>query len=438
MKKKNHPVLLFIFVLCSVLLLGGLCMVYYARLQREKTDSEMAENENTAMQEGVSDGAKKRPETGSDKAGMRADGQQEALLSGITDADARQSGEEEEAASLSEIETDVQPAGGQVVMTFTGDICFHDPFANMGAYRQRGGDIGKCIDDTLLTEMRDSDICMINNEFPYSFGGVPLADKAYTFRSRPENVKILTDMGVDIAGIANNHAFDYGEEAFLDTLDVLRAEGIQYAGGGRNLAEASAPVIVEKSGMKLGFLAATQIERTYSPDTRGATESRAGVMRSFTPDEYERFLESVRQADGQCDFLTVFIHWGDENTDVLDAYQTDQAAGFIGAGADLVVGAHPHCLQGLGQVDGVPVIYSLGNYWFNSKTVDTALLKVVVEDGKLLSVQMIPALQHDCRTDHLEGADRQRIIDYLNSISRDGVSLDAEGYLTWQETAENP
>ena len=93
------------------------------------------------------------------------------------------------------------------------------------------------------------------------------------------------------------------------------------------------------------------------------------------------------------------------------------------------MGAHPHCLQGLGISEGVPVIYSLGNYWFNSKRVDTALLKVVVKDKKAEKVQMIPALQHDCRTDHLEGAEAQRIISYLNSISIDGAALDENGVL---------
>ena len=415
MKKKRHPVLLFIIVLCSIVLPGGLGMAFYVQMQQEKTPPKAVESET------------KVPE---DMAYPVREASTEAVVSSAAEKPA-ETEKDQDAENLTELETDVEEEvkSEPVVLTFTGDICFHDPFANMAAYRQRGSDITKCIDETLLSEMRASDICMINNEFPYSAGGVPLEGKQYTFRSRPENVKILTDMGVDIAGIANNHAFDHGEQAFLDTLDILQAEGISYVGGGRSLSEAAAPVIVEKGGMKLGFVAATQIERNYTPDTRGATQTQAGVMRSFTPEEYARFLEAIREADSRCDFLVVFIHWGSENTDVLDAYQTDQAAGYIEAGADLVVGGHPHCLQGLGCVEGVPIVYSLGNYWFNSKTVDTALLKVVVADGKLESLQMIPALQHDCRTDHLEGAEKQRIIDYLNSISRDGVSLDGEGYL---------
>ncbi|MCR5418341.1 MAG: CapA family protein [Lachnospiraceae bacterium] len=340
-----------------------------------------------------------------------------------TDADAT----EEEPSDLETIETDA--AKEPVTMVFTGDICFHDPFANMASYRQRGSDIEKCIDSYLLTEMREADFCVVNNEFPYSNRGTPAAGKTYTFRSKPENVKIMNEIGVDVASVANNHAFDHGEDAFLDTLDILKEAGIASVGGGRNIEEAAAPVILEKGGMKIGIIAATQIERTGSPETRGATDTLPGVMRSFSEAEQARFLEAAKSARQQCDFLIAFVHWGSENTDVLDSWQTGQAAALAECGVDLIVGAHPHCLQGLGQCGGVPVIYSLGNYWFNSKRVDTALLKVVIEDGSLTGVQMIPALQHDCRTDHLEGAEKQRIIDYLNSISRDGISLDAEGYL---------
>ena len=435
-KKKKRMIVVFLFVLCPILVLGSLGIFYYAKQQEsilrqeglntQGAGADPAIAERTAQtEEDKNGGADTETAQGADDSRALAQSMPEI----VTDAEAEEGLSEME--TVTESEAAVESESSPVVMTFTGDICFHDPFANMGAYRQRGSDITKCIDETLLFEMRNADICMINNEFPYSDRGTPLAGKTYTFRSKPENVKILTQMGVDIAGIANNHAFDHGEEAFLDTLDILKKEGILYAGGGRNLTEAASPVILEKGGMKIGFVAATQIERSYPVDTRGATDSQAGVMRSFSEEEYNRFLEAIRSAKQQCDFLVVFIHWGSENTAVLDAYQTGQAAGYAEAGADLVVGGHPHCLQGIGKCGNVPVIYSLGNYWFNSKTVDTALLKVTVQDGDLKSVQMIPALQHDCRTDHVEGADKQRIIDYINSISRDGVSLDSEGYLSW-------
>ncbi|MBR4759760.1 MAG: CapA family protein [Lachnospiraceae bacterium] len=415
-------------IFCSVLIItlvfGSLGLLYYAHLRKQ---DELAQQERESQRSGA-----EMQLTDTDDTSETIDEQ--------TTADTADEAERGSEAGLQEYDADegVQEnlrlqddgdTGKPVTLVFTGDICFHDPFANMGAYRQRGSNIENCIDAVLLSEMRNADICMVNNEFPYSDRGAPLEGKTYAFRSKPSNVSILSDMGVDIAGIANNHAFDHGETAFLDTLDTLAGAGIPYVGGGRNIEEAAAPVIIEKGGMKIGFVAATQIERNWSPDTRGAGETQAGVMRTFTDEELARFLEAIKKADAMCDFLVVFVHWGSENTDVLDFRQTGQAAAYAEAGADLIVGAHPHCLQGLGMCGQVPVVYSLGNYWFNSKRVDTALLKVVVEEGRLTSLQMIPALQHDCRTDHLEGVEADRIIGYLNSISVDGAHLNSSGYL---------
>ncbi len=152
-------------------------------------------------------------------------------------------GEDREDASLPEIETDqkeqnpqeeqkTDPAEekGKAVMTFAGDICFHDAYANMYALSARGGNIESCIGASLLAEMRDADICMINNEFPYSDRGQPVEGKTFTFCSKPGNVKLLSQMGVDIVSLANNHAYDYGQDALLDSLDPLDGEGIARVG----------------------------------------------------------------------------------------------------------------------------------------------------------------------------------------------------------------
>ena len=94
------------------------------------------------------------------------------------------------------------------------------------------------------------------------------------------NVKLLSQMGVDIVSLANNHAYDYGQDALLDSLDTLDGEGIARVGAGRNLEDAMAPVYFDVNGTKIGILAATQIERLENPDTKGATEdSPGGVLR---------------------------------------------------------------------------------------------------------------------------------------------------------------
>ena len=315
----------------------------------------------------------------------------------------------------------------QVTITFAGDILFDDNYAVMARVVQSGGDITYGIDTELIQEMKSADIMMLNNEFPYSDRGEPLEDKQFTFRAKTSTVSYLNDLGVDIVSLANNHAYDYGETAFLDTLTTLEDAGIVYVGAGHNLQEARRPVCYIINNMKIAIVSATQIERLDNPDTRGATDSSAGVFRCWNGDN---LLETVREARENNDFVIVYLHWGTENETELDWAQEKQAGEVVEAGADLIIGAHPHCLQQIDIVKGVPVVYSLGNFWFNSRTFDTGMIKVTLDENGLQSCQFIPCLQSGSRTVLLYGEEKQRVIDYMQSIS-DGVHIDRDGFVTW-------
>lgn len=315
----------------------------------------------------------------------------------------------------------------QVTITFAGDILFDERYAVMAGVAQKGGDIENGIAPDLIREMKSADIMMLNNEFPYSDRGEPLEDKQFTFRARPSAVSYLNDLGVDIVALANNHAYDYGETAFLDTMSTLEEAGVVYVGAGHNLQEARRPVCYIINNMKIAIVSATQIERLDNPDTKGATESSAGVFRCWNGNN---LLETVREAAKDNDFVIVYLHWGTENVTEIDWTQEKQAAEVAEAGADLIVGAHPHCLQQISVVNGVPVAYSLGNFWFNSKTLDTGMIKVTLNENGLQSYQFIPCLQSGSKTTMLQGEEKQRVIDFMQSISED-VQIDADGYVTW-------
>ena len=314
-----------------------------------------------------------------------------------------------------------------VTMTFAGDILFDDEYAVMARLIGNGGEISAGIDQKLIDMMHVSDIMMLNNEFPYSYGGSPTPEKTYTFRADPPTVRYLGDMGVNAVGIANNHAFDFGEQAFADTLTTLEEAGMPFCGGGRDINEASAPIYFVVDDMKIGIIAATQIERLDIPDTRGATDSQSGVFRCLNPD---RLLAKISETRPKCDFLIVFIHWGTESTNEIDWLQQDQAPKIADAGADLIIGAHPHVLQPIGTVKGIPVVYSLGNFWFNSKTLDTAMVKFSVGQSGIKSFQFIPCRQTGCKTYPAEGEERDRIIMDMRSMSP-GISIDSDGYVTY-------
>jgi len=313
----------------------------------------------------------------------------------------------------------------EVVLAFAGDILFDDEYSIMASMKQRSNGIYDTISADLLEEMTSADIFMLNNEFTYTLRGEPTPEKQFTFRADPVEAEKLLDMGVDIVSLANNHAYDYGEISLLDSIDTLAAMQMPYVGAGRNLEEASRPFYFETEGMKIGILSSTQIERLDNPDTKGATENTAGVFRSW---DGTLLYEKVEEVATQCDFLVVYVHWGSENTTELDWAQKEQARRLAESGADLVIGNHSHCLQGIEIIEGVPVFYSLGNFLFNSKTLDTCLLKATVKEGKISSLQFVPALQSGCKTKLLTGSEKARVIEYMRTLSS-GVQIDDNGFI---------
>ena len=313
-----------------------------------------------------------------------------------------------------------------VTVTFAGDILFDPNYAVMSSLISSGGVLQNSISSELIDIMVSTDIMMLNNEFPYSAGGTPTEGKQYTFRADPSSARYLNEMDVDIVGLANNHAYDYGEQAFLDTMDTLNDAGITYVGAGKNIEEASSAVYYIINNMKIGFLAATQIEKGDSPDTKGATDSSPGVFRCWNN---ARLLAKIEEVKQNCDFLVVFIHWGTESTSEIDWAQQEQAPQIADAGADLIIGSHPHVLQPVAYVRGVPVVYSLGNFWFNSKELDTGMVQAVIGEDGLESLKFIPCLQSGCRTTLLNGEEGQRVISGVRAMSP-GVNIDSEGYIS--------
>ena len=182
-------------------------------------------------------------------------------------------------------------------------------------------------------------------------------------------MEVLQQLGADIVSLANNHVYDYGEEALLDTMDTLEQAQIPYVGAGRNLEEAEKIVYFIANGRKIAIVAATQIERSYSY-TKEATKDSPGVLKTLKPD---KFTEVIREAKSNSDIVIVYPHWGTEGNHSYGADQKELAEAFVSAGADVIIGGHTHCLQGVAYIEDVPVLYSLGNFWFNNKTLVTGL-----------------------------------------------------------------
>ena len=314
-----------------------------------------------------------------------------------------------------------------VTIGFAGDILFDDNYAAGNSFKNAGNTAEGVIGQSLLERMRGVDIMMVNNEFSYSDRGTPKPDKAYTFRASPSTASILNTMGVDIAGVANNHAYDFGPDAFLDTLSAISNAGVSYAGGGVNLEEASHPVYyITDNGMKIAIICATQIERLSTPDTKGATDTSPGVFRCL---DDSLLLDKIRQARERNAFVVVFIHWGTESTTEIDYLQRDQSKEIAEAGANLIIGSHPHVLQKIDYVSGVPVVYSLGNFIFNSKTLDTCMVVATLHKDGAVNLQFVPAIQSGSRVNEATGGEYSRIINEMAAMSP-GIHIDENGYIS--------
>lgn len=323
----------------------------------------------------------------------------------------------------------------ETVLLFTGDFNFAEGWSTTKHMDAQPNGIYDCFSEELLRTMQEADITMVNNEFVYSSRGEPLSGKAYTFRAKPERVKLLEAFGTDIVGLANNHVWDYGEEALLDTFAALEEEGIPYVGAGRNIQEAQEIIYFIANGRKIAITAATQIERTLDY-TKEATEERAGVLKTLDPAKYK---EVIRRAKENSDIVIAYVHWGTEKAPWYGADQTALAEAFAEAGADAVVGAHTHCLQGISYVSGVPVAYSLGNFWFTESAIDTGVLEVVIkEDGEPVFC-FLPCRQQNLKTSLVtEEAEKQRILSYVESLSTN-IKIDEQGYVSdVSGTAETP
>lgn len=323
----------------------------------------------------------------------------------------------------------VPGTGGLVTFAFAGDILFDGNYA-VGATAWNRGGIHACFDDAVWQAMHDADVFMLNNEFPYSTRGTPTVGKTYTFRASPDTAGWLGDMGVDLVSLGNNHAYDYGETALLDTLDTLDAMHMPHVGAGRNLAEASKPAIYDCNGMKVGILCSTQIEQMDNPDTRGAAENSAGVFRCW---DDSKLLQAIQETKQHCDVVMVYIHWGTEKEEKQSWWQTSRVQAMADAGADFIIGDHPHVLQGVEWHGDTFVFYSLGNFLFTSRDTDTGILEITLDSKthQTAQIRFLPMLQTNCTVTMMQEPERTRVLNAMRDKST-GVRVEPDGTLEKQ------
>ncbi|MFC2001292.1 CapA family protein [Chloroflexota bacterium] len=303
--------------------------------------------------------------------------------------------------------------------------------------------------------MREADLRIGNQEVAMSDRGTPTPGKG-NLKSLPPAVTALTAAGFDIVNLANNHSMNYGPEALLQTMDILKQANIAFAGAGRSIAEAHKPAVVERKGTRIALLsyssvfwpfgfaagresagiAVVKVETAYKPSRRVFDQpgSPAITVTMVDPADQRMMLEDVANAKRIADVVVVSWHWGvSEGYRQLVSYQREMGRAALDAGADLVFGHHPHVPQGIELHGGKAICYSLGNFAFDNKSPhyarESILLRCHIQDKKIVRLSFLPVLiNEDSQPDVVDLEKGRHIVETITELSASlGTKLTAAG-----------
>ncbi len=295
---------------------------------------------------------------------------------------------------------------------FGGDFAFYDDSIVTWKYLERNKGVDGIMDKNVLSLMHKMDVMLLNCEYPISDTGTPMKGKTYTFRASVKYADIFEKIGVDIVSLANNHVYDYGREAFFNTLKTLDDRNVYRIGAGKDLDEAREVQYFTINGRKIAYVAATRAEKTIL--TPGADENSPGVFRAY---DSTLLNETIREAKAQSDIVILYIHWGAEHENRIESIIRTQGKEYIDSGADVIIGAHAHQLQGIEFYKGKMIAYNLGNYLFNGWTTDTGFIETCIDEDGNIENYFHPFIQSNTFLAKADGTEAKRILNYMESIS---------------------
>lgn len=284
----------------------------------------------------------------------------------------------EEIALVTEIEA-TETVEEAIRLGFVGDIML-DRGVEESVIKYASGDF-KFIFAESAPELQSYDFLFGNLEGPLSDKGKNQGS-IYSFRMSPAAIEALIDAGFDAVSLANNHMSDYGTLALLDTLDRLKQADIIYVGAGKNAEAAYEIKYAEIRDTKLALIAMTEFNSFFE----------AGEGPGMSIIEPSKIAELVKEADGKADIVIISFHYGTEYQKEANSYQKMISKAAVDAGADLVIGHHPHVVQPVEKYKNGYIAYSLGNFvfdqYFSEDTMEGALLEVLVQDGEIIGTDV--------------------------------------------------
>ena len=277
--------------------------------------------------------------------------------------------------------------------------------------------------------LKSADLVFGNLETPIT-QGPEIPDFEMIFRSNPGTEQALKQAGFSIFSLANNHTPNFGEKGLKDTFNFLESAGIKYVGAGQNEQEAYQPVYVEKRGIKFAFLAYN--DTNVVPAYYEASANRLGT--AFM--RIDKMTEAVKEAKQKADFVIVSMHAGIEYAGKPNNSQINFAHAAIDAGANLVIGHHPHVVQTLEKYKGKYIFYSLGNFVFDQpqseETKEGLAIKVYFAKNGINKISLLPVVMKNLAQPEMVNKNQADKI-----LQRLDFSLASQGVYSWDDSSNN-
>jgi poly-gamma-glutamate synthesis protein (capsule biosynthesis protein) len=293
------------------------------------------------------------------------------------------------------------------------DIVIAGDWAPIRGFRDTILENPEAVYGDVLPELKAGHLRVVNLECPLVDEGRPVHKSGAVLKGESAHIAGLTAVPFEVTTLGNNHVFDYGIDAFRKTMDLLLENGIKSTGAGTTLAEAVKPANATVNGVDIGIISFSEGE-----DLTAATEEKPGVVGW----EIDQIVELIREIRSQVHVIIVVCHGGVEYIPFPPPYLVDALQRVAAAGADLVIGHHPHVPQGIEICNQVPICYSLGNFVFYQPT-DLQyrkigyLVKAGVSQEGLGSVRIIPYEIGSERLKLLKGDKLRRAFNLLDTLS---------------------
>ena len=269
----------------------------------------------------------------------------------------------------------------------------------------------------IKSEIDKYDIVTANLEMPITYRGRAHATKPFTFRLHPDYAIHLKQLKIDLFTLANNHILDFGNIGMTDTISFIEKWGVKHTGAGKNLTEARKPAVFNHKNTEIFFL--SYCERP--PDDFYATSRSPGTAKL----KLNLIHEDIKKYKKHDNLVLISLHWGIEHNDYPDKYQVRIAHSIIDAGADAIIGHHPHVPQGIEIYNSKPIIYSLGNAiisFYNKNYKNNIMVSLNYKGNNIKSLKIIPlASKYENIKSQpyiFKGEEAQKILNHVKYISR--------------------